>query len=458
MQAEYKRDLNHNYLILHEEEEVNTDSYQVRMLAGNAISSILPCRVQAMDGQFRVYYEITSWQPVSLMYEHKKLRERDLRLLFEGIVHILEEMTEFLMDPGQLLFQPEFIYLDASGNKVRFCCLPGYGGSLGRQLQDLAEFLLPKIDHKDPAAVSLGYGIYRKVLYGKIQLDELKEELYQSFQPAEEPEKTRPEEAAERAQPVERLWKEDEKEMQDYIFGSRNTEKDKEKKTIPWGGIAGISAGALAVFGLLFAGYTGLIPGFSIEMALVCILVALAGGTLLYSLVSRRKKESAEVFPDRSRQLYKDIGQEYRQAGKEEYQEEPEEEYTVLSSFRGYEDEEQQAEEETMLLCRRKPEQPAVLIGKTPEDLPEIILREPVTVIGKLRKTSDVVLDYPAVSRMHARIKKRDAGYFLSDLHSRNGTLVNQRLLEEGEEYLLKEGDEVKFADIEFIFSGSQTG
>ena len=32
MKAEYKRDMNHNYLILYQEEPVDTASYQVRML------------------------------------------------------------------------------------------------------------------------------------------------------------------------------------------------------------------------------------------------------------------------------------------------------------------------------------------------------------------------------------------------------------------------------------------
>ena len=35
MKAEYKRDMNHNYLILYQEEPVDTASYQVRMLVGN---------------------------------------------------------------------------------------------------------------------------------------------------------------------------------------------------------------------------------------------------------------------------------------------------------------------------------------------------------------------------------------------------------------------------------------
>lgn len=68
MKAEYKRDMNHNYLILYGESEINTDSYQVRMLVGNVIPSLLKCRIQGMDGQFLVYFDITSRQSLSTLY------------------------------------------------------------------------------------------------------------------------------------------------------------------------------------------------------------------------------------------------------------------------------------------------------------------------------------------------------------------------------------------------------
>lgn len=43
MFADNKRDVSHNYLILHGDETINTTSYQVRILTGNTMSSILKC-------------------------------------------------------------------------------------------------------------------------------------------------------------------------------------------------------------------------------------------------------------------------------------------------------------------------------------------------------------------------------------------------------------------------------
>ena len=55
MFAEYKRDVSHNYLILHGDETINTTSYQVRILTGNTMSSILKCRMQGLDGTWLFY-------------------------------------------------------------------------------------------------------------------------------------------------------------------------------------------------------------------------------------------------------------------------------------------------------------------------------------------------------------------------------------------------------------------
>lgn len=85
MRAEYKRDMNHNYLILYGEDEINTDSYQVRMLVGNVIPSLLKCRIQGMDGRFLVYFDITSKQALSVLYEEKKMGVEDLRFIFGAL-------------------------------------------------------------------------------------------------------------------------------------------------------------------------------------------------------------------------------------------------------------------------------------------------------------------------------------------------------------------------------------
>ena len=93
MYAEYKRDVSHNYLILREEEKVNTASYQVRMLTGNVIPSILRCRLQGLDGNLLFYYDVTSRQSLASFYEQRKFHRKYLNMLFCVFIRVLEELA-----------------------------------------------------------------------------------------------------------------------------------------------------------------------------------------------------------------------------------------------------------------------------------------------------------------------------------------------------------------------------
>ena len=64
--------------------------------------------------------------------------------------------------------------------EVSFCCLPDYHHPVQEQFRELTEYLLPKLDHEDPTAVNLGYGIYRKAMEPGMQLENIKELLYRS--------------------------------------------------------------------------------------------------------------------------------------------------------------------------------------------------------------------------------------------------------------------------------------
>ena len=104
MKSEYKRDINGNYLVLYENEEPDTSSYQMRMLVGNSIPSILKCRVQGVDGQFMVCYDITSKQSLLSLYEEKKMGYEDLQMILGAgdgrYVRIFAESMQVSIEAG----------------------------------------------------------------------------------------------------------------------------------------------------------------------------------------------------------------------------------------------------------------------------------------------------------------------------------------------------------------------
>ena len=57
-----------------------------------------------------------------------------------------------------------------------------------------------------------------------------------------------------------------------------------------------------------------------------------------------------------------------------------------------------------------------------------------------------------AVSRLHALLERRTGAVWLRDLDSRNGTLVNDRILLRGTVIRLRDADRISFAGIEAVF------
>ena len=84
-----------------------------------------------------------------------------------------------------------------------------------------------------------------------------------------------------------------------------------------------------------------------------------------------------------------------------------------------------------------------------------IRLEKEICLVGKDPEAADVVLSFPAVSRIHARFLWNGETYLLSDLNSRNGTGVNGELLETGKPRALVPGDQIQFANLTYRFQSS---
>jgi len=75
---------------------------------------------------------------------------------------------------------------------------------------------------------------------------------------------------------------------------------------------------------------------------------------------------------------------------------------------------------------------------------------KPITV-GR-EKYNDIVLNDLLVSRRHAQISWREGSYFVSDLKSRNGTLLNGKTVESE---VITDGDEIKVGGYTFMVRAS---
>ncbi len=451
MKAEYKRDMNHNYLILYGEKDINTDSYQVRMLVGNIIPSLLKCRIQGVDGKFMMYFDITSKQAVSTLYEEKKLGNEDLRLIFGGFVRVMEEAAEYLINPAQLVLKPQYIFADCEKKELFFCLMPGYDKDIKEQFQLLTEYILPKIDHEDSEAVILGYGVYRRTMENSFHLEHIKEELYRKQNNKEEiktetekdsreisVQETGEESLMQSSGMSENFWREEKTEKTDShkLFGKK---------------VAVFVLILLALAGVTMAISGGYLPHQDISVLLGIVLAGM-GGIMLAVLIIRKAKDVYKQ-PQRESREKPQLSEKFvRPPVNEILQEGSDDSIKTMMEKKSLHREREEDFGETVVLSAGVVSGPASLVSREPGELAPIYLQEELTVIGKLENACDAVIDLPTVSRIHAKIRKREEEYYLSDMNSRNGTIVNGRLLLPEEEYRLQEEDEVDFAQARYIF------
>src|SRR5471032_1670529 len=83
-------------------------------------------------------------------------------------------------------------------------------------------------------------------------------------------------------------------------------------------------------------------------------------------------------------------------------------------------------------------------------NLPSVnhILREEVMTIGRM-KGNTLALDDSSVSVSHAKITQKNGDFFLKDLNSTNGTMLNGQSINETR---LRDGDQLKFGEVVAYF------
>ena len=320
----------------------------------------------------------------------------------------------------------------------------------------------------------LGYNVYRRALEDSFHLEYIKEELYKICNSDEEDfssyekKKTvlQEENRMTEEEKAEDLWQVEGWERAS-VSGNEKQKKSsadsqKRKTNKIWKPVAGFGAALVFLLGITAGMAGGYIPRISKEIFLLGIFAAMILGMLSYILIKKVCGKKKKLDTPVSEQKY---GAAEKEAAV--YSEDQKESGTLSGSNAGDSRKELEkikkniptkAEDfsdgfgETVVLSAGASKGPATLVSREPGELATIYLEKDITVIGKLETAADAVINIPTVSRIHAKIRKREGAYYLADLNSRNGTSVNGQLLKTGEDYLLEDEDEVDFAQARYIF------
>lgn len=206
--------------------------------------------------------------------------------------------------------------------------------------------------------------------------------------------------------------------------------------------------------GIIVASIAGYLPYMETEVILGLALVGMGSVMLIFWILKKKQEKTAQTQNDALPEYRKYESPEFWENGSSKLSGSLAD-VKNKKTFRKPDLKETSSGEdfgETVVLSAGVVSGPASLVSREAGEFATIYLNDELTVIGKLENACDAVIELPTVSRIHAKVRKRDGNYYLSDMNSRNGTSVNGRLLLPEEEYQLQAEDEVDFAQARYVF------
>ncbi len=453
MEIEFRRDSERRFLSVKKENDQT--GFQEKMVIKNTIQGLAKMSVKYLNGQAWYSYDARNRQTLEDFFSGNVISHVELLKIFRCLSGVMKELERYLLRTDDLLLNPRGILWDMERGEPVFCYYPDLTLYESKCAEMLAEFLMEHVDQKDEKAVEMAYQWFDRVCDGVCNPGELledteKDESYNTNlsnidlphmdQPYLDIANIKRVEKTLHEEPV--FSKQDEWDFRQerenyYMKEEEKVEKDPEagKKRAESGIIVCLllTAAAAGIYAFLLFN-PGITEYFNLSdrdyvIAGICIAVFFSAAILgaVHFIDKKSQKEEVPEF----------LLDEY---------EEP--------AFRPDAESDIDDNNETVLLsdiCVERQMWP-ILSGIINGEERNFRINRSTYTIGKMRGKADGLIESRGVSRIHACIREDRGKYYLSDLHSTNGTTLNDRRLKAGEIAEICDGDRVSFADITMTF------
>lgn len=393
MEIEYRRTWNQSFMLVtgHVEEE----NYELRMLKHNAVTGLLSVEDVQETGEIRFCYDITGKKSLECYLENNALDLVMIKKILENLIHLCREMEHYLLKEEKILLKEDMIFMDSREEQFYFCYYPNKEGELREEFANLIEDMLPQLDHQNREDTEKVYAIYEKTREENYSLLKLQELFF-----ATEEENDR------------EMWQEY-KEVKNETAGiepvAANLQNPKKSDKILQALEKGISALHLDKLNRKKK-----------ELSMPAIPVP---------FIKKKQKESS---PERNKIHLS----EHRKMGASE------------------KDPAYPMEQDRAYLSRQREEAVtgARLIYLGGGEERDFVVDKDIFLIGTDALAVDGVLKSRVAGEIQAKITRAENTYYIEDMNSANGTLVNGEILIYKEVRRLEEGDRITFADISYRF------
>lgn len=172
-QTDYEHENNINYMILISD-CVTEENYQIKMLRKNTLKCILPISTRNINNTQYYYYNITSKQQISKLYEITKLKWEDVKQICISIDLLIKVINEYMLDLDAIILKPEYMYIDMLTRRVSFTYYPAEMQDFNQMLKDLFEYIIEHFDHaSEKREILKVYSLYQNVNNGETDMMKL---------------------------------------------------------------------------------------------------------------------------------------------------------------------------------------------------------------------------------------------------------------------------------------------
>lgn len=479
----YYRELQKTYLIAEDCLEELLGSYFGRAVLHTAMNGLAACKEHLVNGKKEIWYEIDGFHTLEQIFAVKKISAQELKQILLGLAQTIEGLEKYLIDGKRLCYQPEYLYMDMETGKIKLL-FDFTEGDREHPLMPLAQFLLERLDHEEEAAIELGYFFYEQAGRDVLSIREIEKKAEES------PNAVLRENLMEEKQEIRTACgasKEMFSETEEDIFPDRLYEQSFSKENVQEpllgeGRYLTKGGAVVTVMALLLGGSFFLVRAYFslteteelIWLVVSAILLLMGAGVSIYMFLRERRAGAvrnksntpadAEIWESTqenteiknmqrnmeimenarknaviSRNIQKNTG--YRKdiqssaIGESAYEEYGQEIDFLPKEMDG----------KTIYLGDMLAKKEYVLVGENREYKLDTF----PFLIGKDKERVTLALKDRSISRIHARFLLEDGILYLEDLHSTNGTYLNDLLLEPHVRMKVKRGDFLQFGKTE---------
>jgi len=458
MELMYKRDLEHNYMVIKCADLKNENIYAENIFKAHSMESIITYERRYINSSCNLYYKTDSLVSLYNKALVTKLGIKDLKKLFKNLFELQEELKEYLLDISAVFLSADTVYFDLDKEVFCFIAFP-YGHEDKGDLKSFAEELLDIINTDDEDAVTLAYSICEYSGRKDFRLKELRTVLDKYGTEPNYDEGLDFEEYEEiKSELNNKVQISDIDEYADFFENEEESEDEGKLKLVPF---------LIFIILLLASVYVKneYFPrGFQSVVCYVFMGVGLLGAVSVLAskfipnlgrkiIKTEKKNENTRDTSDFEWIDYSEIP-ENKGAGNMDMNAAVSLYGTDKSNKVSGTDIETGLEDcKTVLLTNLEEKISHKLYGRGKAVSSNISLEDLPFTVGSRVSNADCILKDKSVSRMHAHLSRDTQGRLVvKDLGSTNGTYHNGKRLSPNESIIISTGDEIRFGVMEFEY------